>query len=38
MADHHQPTPASAAKKFFTLLRLEKKISVPFISMPFLLD
>ena len=25
MADNHQPTPAGAAKKFFTLLRLEKK-------------
>lgn len=25
MADQHQPTPAGAAKKFFTLLRLEKK-------------
>lgn len=25
MAEQHQPTPAGAAKKFFTLLRLEKK-------------
>ena len=25
MAENHQPTPAGAAKKFFTLLRLEKK-------------
>ena len=25
MAEHQQPTPAGAAKKFFTLLRLEKK-------------